>query len=311
MTFSLTLKLLALLILACIIFGCSRKKKSPENLSQWLEVNFPGRYEVVETQIANPLRNLSFKVKKSVVADKTDSLLQVQIGWDKRQPDLDLAGLQIDSLFAEAKTELDKSRELLQWVKTGTPKPISVSVRYGVAYIFVFEEPTPENRRLVLSQLQKVISKWFDKNEQRGLEVHFMEPETYQTEFGNIVPLKMWIRPDIWIRRKTIVSLVVDDTTGFSLEKAEKQWQLSIDSDRALSWVNKAYPQAQNWALKHIKEAHTLSQEGEFYPLKKQLGLNISFPVVYPNTNEEEDTTHYVTGAFFMDGERFEQVKLR
>lgn len=310
MTLSFALKMLALLALACIVFGCSRKKKTPENLAQWLEAHYPGRYEVVETSIADPIRNMSFKAKKSIVCVKGDSLLQIQIAWDKRDANLGLSGFNPDSSFAQAKNELDKSRQLLQWVKAATDKKISVSVRYGVAYIFVFEEPSPENRKLVAAQLAAPVSQWLETTYQQGLAIHFMAPEVYRTEFEDIVPLKVWIRPDIWLKRKMIISLFVEETKDFSTKKAEKLWQLNLHADKILQWTEKAYPIAQNWARSHIKQAHNLSQNARFSLLKNQLGILIEFPVQYANAPEEEEEPDYVSCVYSMDDGQFGQLKI-
>jgi hypothetical protein len=175
-----------------LTFGCFQKKKAAPNLADWLEIHFPGRYEIVDTWTDDVMLNLSFKVKESVIADRSDSLLQIQVKYDKRTADLGLSPGAIDTLFETAKIELADARSLFATSQTAGFQKFSASIRHGDAVVLIFEKPSPENRKRVLPILQKAISDW-PSAKNYGLTVAFMEPDFYQTEFTDIVPLKHWV----------------------------------------------------------------------------------------------------------------------
>lgn len=66
----LLFKIAALALILLIFAYCFRKKNSNPNLKSWLEEQYRGRFVVLDTQMSDPIKNLSFKVKNSVVAEK-------------------------------------------------------------------------------------------------------------------------------------------------------------------------------------------------------------------------------------------------
>lgn len=66
---------LVLIAVSVLILRCTRRETATDTLEYWLEKHFPGRFGLLDTQTEDPIRNLSFQVKRSVVADKSDPLV--------------------------------------------------------------------------------------------------------------------------------------------------------------------------------------------------------------------------------------------
>lgn len=79
------------------------KKKAPDGLDGWLDLYFPDQFKVIYTLTENPIKQLSFSVKNSVLASKSDSLLQIKIRWDKRVVGLGINKVEIDNSLIKAK----------------------------------------------------------------------------------------------------------------------------------------------------------------------------------------------------------------
>ncbi len=300
------IRILLLLAIGLLIFSCTRRKKAPGNISEWLEVHFPGRFDVVDTRTSDPIKNLSFKVKKSVIAEKSDSLLQIELTWDAREPNLGLSVEKIESLLQEAKPALADTRELLSLVKATDLSGASVSVDRGDACVLVFEEPTPEQRKKVLNTLKSVYESWEAAGQNR-LWLIFMEPSVKGIEFAEIVPLVHRVRPDSWQIRHTLVDLIIEPGTDFNVTKLNQQWRFNTNSDRLLAWLDKARPIAEQWASEHLKKKVYFNTQSEYTALEKQLGAELRFPFSY---QENDSIAGYIQGNYLLDANRFENLEV-
>ncbi len=308
----LPIKILALLLFACFIFGCTRKKKTTDSLVGWLEKHFPNRFQILETLVADPVRNLSFKVKNSVVAEKTDSLLQIRIKWDARKPDFGLSPGEIDSLFVQAKLDLAEARSLFDVLKTAGFSKVSASVQQGFAKILIFEEPTLAARRQCAERLKTVFSHWPEASKY-GYWLVFMEPGAFGAEFGDIVPQAFWARPDSWRMRNTLVSQQIRELgQNFDVREIEKNWQFNTESDRLGQWVERARPVAERWAAEHLKKPVSFSTQTEYSILEKKLGAELRFPFSEAaKTDENTEISGHIVGDFLFDKDVFENLRIQ
>ncbi len=291
-----------------LAFGCFRKKKDTPNLADWLEKHFPGRYEIVDTWTDDAIRNLSFKVKESVIADRSDSLLQVLVKYDKRDADLGLSPGEIESRFESAKLELSDARSLFAAFQAIGFQKISVGIRHNIAVVLIFEEPSPEHRKQVLPILQKAISSW-TAAKKYGLKVAFMEPEFFQTEFMEIIPLKHWVRRDRWQSQKMVVSLNLDAGYVFDLKKMGKAWQFNIESDKLLEMLERARPIAQRWAEERFQRKLFVQPISEDAPLHEKLGARLKFSFAETVAENTRAFCH-VEGDYLLDEDVFQNIRL-
>lgn len=303
-------RIVLVFLFGLLIFGCNRRKKAPTGLADWLEMHFPNRFQILESRTVDPIRNLSFKVKKSIVAEKTDTLLQIEVKWDARAPDLGLSPGEIDSLFAQAKPELDDARSLFDALKTAGISKVSASILNGYATVLIFEEPTPAHRERFLNDIKTVFLKWpLHKN--YGIWLVFMEPSAFQTEFGDIVPLGHWVRPDGWQRQKGIISLQFQQHYAFDLEAMGKAWTFNTESDRLGAWVDQARPIAERWATEQLKKPIALKSLSEYESLDKKMGVKIKFAFSdQPKLGEDAPISGYVAGDFLLDKGIFEKLRM-
>jgi hypothetical protein len=306
--FTGALKVLRFLLPGILLLGCSKKEKPPANLTEWLERNFPNRYEVVASHMSDPIRNMSFKVRKSVIADKADTLLQVQVTWDKRDPNLGLSAEDLASRFEAAKKTLANARSLSAALKSAGLAKYSAGIRNGDAVILLYLPPTPKNRKNVLQPLKKAISQW-PAASAHGLGIYFMEPSTFRKEFAEIVPLSYWVSLDNRQARNTILSAHFRDPQLFDPKKGEGIWVLNTESDLLLRWTEQARPVAEKWANTQLKRKIHLLPTSEQEPLRKKLGVRLSFPYAY-GPQETDKAAAYVVGEFLLDKNVFEPLKI-
>lgn len=297
-----------LFLLLCILLsGCSEKDRPPADLSEWLERNFPNRYEVLSTRLSEPIRNLSLKVKKSVVADKADTLLQAQIVWDGRDPNLGLSTGAFASLFEAAKKDLANARILYALLKSAGLAQCSVGILDNDAAILLYIPPVPEKRREILKFVKTAISQWPVANNY-GLSIYFMEPSVFD-EIPEIVPLAHWFSLDNRQARKMILSAHFRDGRLFDPKKGEGNWVLNAESDQMLHWVEQARPVAEKWANAQLKRKVFLLPTFEYEHLRKKLGVRISFPYTY-EPQKTDKAAAYVVGEFLLDKKVFRPLKI-
>lgn len=309
MEIPLVLRILILLAVSVFLFHCVRKKKEPDTLEGWLERHFPYRMKIVDTYTENPIRNLSFSKKKSVVADRSDSLLQILIRWDKREPAIGITKEEVNQLFAKAKTELEDARSLHALLKSSGMEKISTCIHLGDARILLYEQPAPEHRKSILENIKPVLAKW-PPAKRYGLWIEYMEPESYRAEFEDIVPLALWLRADNWLLRNMILSIALAEGYEFDPDKLQKQWQFNTESNRLIKWLEQARPLAQEWAKSHIRKPLVFASEAEYQALEKALGAEFRFPF-YEGAKPPDSSNYsgYILGDYFLDGERFENLR--
>lgn len=300
-----------LLVLGGVLFACTRRKSPPDNLAAWLELHFPGRFEIVDTQTEDPIRNMSFKIKRSVVADKSDPLLQIQLRWDKREPGLGLSPESVDSGFARARPVLADARALLDALKAAGLNRVCAGIRNGDAQVLLFEEPTPEYRKQTLSALKTALGQWPAAG-QYGLTVQFMEPAVWKTEFGDIVPLAHWVRQDSWQTRKTILLLSLSEGDPYEPRAAEQALRINTGSERLGQWADAARPLAERWAAEHLKKPYAFfTNLAQYEAMEQKPGALLGFPFTHSGEAVEgAEIDGYVVGEYGLDSGTYERLRV-
>lgn len=302
--------------------GCSGKRVAKPNLDDWLENHFPGRFQVLSTRSDDPIRSLSFQVKRSVVAEKSDSMVQALLWWDPRKPDLDISAEMVDSAFEGAATRLQDAKALYEALKSNGFENFATSIRRQAA-IFFFVEPTPEQRREILQRSERAIADWpatsnYDK------ELVFMEPEEYGKHFQDIVPLTYWEESSVEHPKNVVFSLECRHDRQFIAADLEWDWKFNTRSRRYDEYSKQAGDAAAAWAEQNLKPPYTMlryrtvESAGPMRVPKQDLALLVfSFPFVNqtietPDQDDWDETVSgYVVVDYNVDAHSIETIKYR
>jgi hypothetical protein len=77
-------KLLTYTLIMFSIFSCFRKKSTPNNIEGWLGQEFPGKYEVLVSNLKMLDIMAQFKgEKRALISEKADPEVQVLLDWQK------------------------------------------------------------------------------------------------------------------------------------------------------------------------------------------------------------------------------------
>lgn len=298
--------------LALFLLGCFRKKNAAPSLAGWLEEHFPGRFQVLGTHIQDPIRNFSFKVKKSVVAERSQPLVQAAFRWDKREPGLGLSAAAVDSAFVQAATELADAQAFHLALKTAGFERISVGIHRGVAQVLIFEEPTPEHRRRSLFWIKNALANW---PASAGYDLHlaYMEPSEHGLHFQEIAPLDYWETPSGHHRERVVFWQSCSQPYEFDPARLEREWQFSHYSKRFGQYSEQARSRAQDWAAEHLKQPCTLLETAEFEQDKQRTTLvKFKFPYTTKSLKDKDlkvEISGYLVLAYDVDKHVFSPVK--
>ncbi|MBK8484639.1 MAG: hypothetical protein IPL31_09935 [Saprospiraceae bacterium] len=309
MGWSILFKIVIAIVICALLVKCIGKKKAPDGLDGWLDLHFPDQFKVIYTLTENPIKLLSFSVKNSVLASKSDSLLQIKIRWDKRLVGLGINKVEIDNSLIKAKAELADTRILLDQLKSSGLQKFSCCIYLGDVRILIFEEPTSNKRAETLKQLLSVLSKWSAASKY-GLVVDFMEAKSFGTEVGDIIPLVHWQQGSPWQRQNSILSIQNEPGYSFNPDTFEKKWQFNTESDRLLKWIDQSRPVALKWAKSHLKKSIELLSEVEYTIQENGMDVQIKFGFTQSSeSTEQSNVDGYIVGIYVFDGDQFENLK--
>lgn len=299
-------------LLVLVFTNCYRMKTNEPTLSDWLEEHYPGRFQVLSTNTTNPIRNLSFKVKKSVVAERSDTLVQALVGWDQRDAELGLTTTQIDHLFANAALEIQDARTLFQKLEAGGFKNMATGIHDKIASVLIFDEPTAERRQENLDRLEKAFADW-SAADKYDKELLFLEPVEYGKHFQEIAPLSFWAQSTGQYMKYVIFQLFCPYTRPFIAEDLKQDWTFNTLSSRFSDYFDQAQKAATTWAQEHLERPVTLQDISENSQDGKDPALMI-FQFSFVNTlSEGENSTEEVDGKimvrFNLDTQSIETVE--
>lgn len=304
-------KIAAVGLLLVFLSACFRKKTSISNLQDWLDKHYPSRFQVLSTSTDDAIRNLSFKVKNSLVAEKSNPLVQVKLKWDKRSPELNLTTGLVDTAFAQAQTYFQDAQDLLRALKThGFEKPV-VSIRNGTASMLLFHEATEEYRQECLTKLETVFHSW-SKTEEYDKEILLLVKAGEASIPGEILPISYFM--DGQYLKQVVYRFQLPYNQDFIAEKVSDNWSFNTASDQFTASYEKAKTSAETWATQHYKPSFFLMDETEFEQLSEK-PLRYQFKFAFTEMKQAEDSTVYVEpDGYFMvdfDMEKSEAIKIK
>lgn len=306
-----------LLLVMFSFFGCFNKKSNPKNITEWLEVNFPGQLTVVDRNQNYDVVDWLFSGKKiALVADQSDPAVQFTITWHKPSGEDKSLGIdlqEVRTLLDSCRAEAAQARTLFTLLKNNGLQQFSVGVIQQAAYILVFAEPTPETRKTITTIIKNTLDAR-PTQPQTSIWIEILEPSAFHTEFEDIVPFAHWKRPGTWHRDKKIMSLDFEWKSGIPVSALLGGWQISTDSERSNGYLHEAYAQAKVWANKNLKKPNTIGPDSSFYiqPTDQDpLAIRFSFPFYNAPVDGEAaaEPAGYVVGLYQTDEKKFINIK--
>jgi len=298
------------------LFSCFGKKK--ENLQSWLDKNFPGQYEIVESR-QRFMEHFQFSKKMTtVVSAKADPDVQFVVYWLKDKEGLNVTREEIEHSFEKSKKEASQARMLFQALAEEGTSKVSVGVVDDAAYFLVYDEPTPDARKKYLTQIQSMLDRR-SAADQTNIFIEFMEDSVYQQEFKDIVPAGYWARIDHYHEDNNTVSIDYSWIPGMKVEKLMTMWAVNTISKRSSLYKAAAYEQALQWAQKNIQGPFYLEPGHYVWSGKNEkepMGMDFDFPYYAskPATDDAEIESlrlGYVSGIYQVDQNLFTKIEKR
>jgi hypothetical protein len=226
------LRIIAVLGLIFMVFRCTRKSKGMDGLEAWLENAFPGRFVILQTNMADPIKNLSFKVKNSIIAERSDSLVQIQLKWDKREKDLGLVSSEIAQLAERAQQQIREVKDFGNHLKKAGLTTFAYCTQHSDLVVLYFVEPTPQNRLNSLKTLEKAIKQW-PEGANYSLSLFLIEPQRRdEVRLDGIFGMDHWINYKHEIVKKSTVYVKAPDMgENFQSTVLNQEWELCLDND--------------------------------------------------------------------------------
>jgi hypothetical protein len=242
------------------LFGCFQKKEKKNDLSSWLETNFPGQLVVVNNVVNLDPMNLFIKEKNTILADKNDPEVQIKVTWFKKEAGLGLNVAEVQSSLDNARKDVKAARMIFDALKKNGLEKFSVGVIDMAAYLLLYEEPSAELRKSNLIKILAALDALQDHT-QTSIWVEWMEPSAYQQEFKDIIPFGYWQRGDSYHDRNKILGLDFEWSPGLKADILNTGWAVSIKSNRSLTYQAEAYNAASIWAAKHLPAPYYLEKD--------------------------------------------------
>jgi hypothetical protein len=306
----------SMIFLIFSLFGCFQKKKQPENLGDWLEINFPGQLVVVNNIVNLDLKNLYYKKKETIVADKNDPEVQIKVTWFKNENDLDLSKEEIQTAWEKSKNEVAAARALFSALHEKGLEKISVGVIDMAAYILIFEDPTPPVRKKYLEQILATLDARHDTT-QTSIWIECMEDSAYGEEFKDIIPYGYWKRGGTLHEDQKIMSLDFEWAPGLKIDNLMTGWAINTMSERSSIYMNEAYTTASAWASKNLPSPFYLEPAqmvrigpDEDDPLA--IGYDFPYYASKPDTTDVESQLEplgYISVSYQTDQKVFTKIK--
>lgn len=297
--------------LVILLFTQCRKKNQTPNITNWLEKEYPNRFEVLDTYTDDIIRNLSFSIKHSIVAEKSNPMVQAKLHWNANFEDLKLTKGIVDSAFINAKSDYEDAQTLYKILHNHVLKDVSVSIKSGIAMVLIFAEPTPEHRQMSLNILEKCFAQW-QKSAEYDINVSYLEPSEKNKAFKEIVPLLYWSQSYSEFQRNMLYWTFCPLPERFSAKKLAHNWRLNTGSNRFMVRVESARKEAQTWASEHLKRPFTILDTVEFDQSYKNINLvNLKFPLAYKGEiGKTIEIDGYISMDYEVERNTFGRIKL-
>jgi hypothetical protein len=297
------------------LFSCFRKKTAPETIGAWLEQQFPGRFEVLVSNLKMLDILAQYKgEKRAIVADKADPEVQFFLNWQKGVDGLGLDTPTVNQAHERAKMQVADARALFHLLQDNGLEKFSVGVVDGAAIVQVFGEPIPALREQTLGIIQTALQKQPGKSP-TIVFIELLEPSAYHTEYQNIIPRGHWEAGTGWQKANKIMALQAERSAGRWTTQA---WEISPESKRSMQYQEAAFQQARAWADNNLPKPFFMDDTHPFgfdsSPQSKGMKnapiIRYSFPYFDKSPADDAEPAGYVTGIYDLDKQVFGDVQV-
>ena len=243
-------KLLTCTLIMFSIFGCFRKKTSPNNIEAWLGQEFPGRFEVLVSNLKMIDVMAQFEGRKqALIAEKSDPEVQMLLDWQKDTASLGLDPKAVSRMFEYARECKEKSLDFYKLLKTRGLEKCAVAYYDQRIIMLVFEEPGLEMRERTLAAVKQALDAWIKLPGGSGY-IQFMEPAAYGSKFQNFIPHGHFKVENAWQEENSILSTQFEWKENLNLTGLN--WVINPVSKRETQYQEDAFEQAKAWADKNL-----------------------------------------------------------
>jgi hypothetical protein len=304
-------------LLMLSIFSCFRKKSPPNNIESWLELHFPGQFEVMVSNLKMLDVMAQFKGEKQVLlADKSDPEVQFLLNWQKNTVDFGLVPEQVKQAHEYAKNTVSDARSLHKLLKNNHLEKFSVGVIDQAAYIQVFLEPTPAARKQTLELVKAVLDARSEQPQTR-IFLELMEEASYQSEFKDIIPQGHWKTGRIWQDEHKIMALHFEWSNALKLSDKTCRWELNPMSKRGKTYTEFSRQQAMVWAEKNLPKPYFMPSNRPYsYDIPETAEPSIRYEFPFYDQELSAEASHldpepkgYVVGNYAFDQKVFSQLR--
>jgi len=290
--------------------GCFRKKSDPLSLESWMDKNFPGEFTIVDSRVSDLIGNLSFKVKKSVVAEVADPMVQMIVEWDKRAPDLGLSPEDVRKAHENARKYLEAAKTLRSALSEVGLQSFATGCYRGVAHVLLFAEPNAEQRQHDFILVAKGIEKWQNPN---NYSIHVAFSDEQAAEYKDIYLAAYWAQNSAALLPHFTWE-IKGETAILKDGDAANAWELNTASNLFGIHTGAAREQMMKWAETNMKKSVILLSTIEVEQDKKQhTRFNMRFPYVFGEANQESESSEeeiagYLVGDYDVEASKLEHI---
>lgn len=264
------------------LFRCGRKKaEAITAAAAWLEANFPGQFELLQTKSNATWVRYVPSEYKILLSAKADRDIQFLLLWDKAQENGGLRPEDVSTALARATREIGQARQLLALLKTHGLDQASVGVSLHLADVMIYADPAPAKRETLLRALQAALTAWSETRHQH-IKVFFMEEKSFGEAFQQFVPEPLIHATNAWKQANELYALDVDWSAAPTLAQLSRALTVNTHGRRSDVYRQEAYRLAVDWAGQHLKKPVILqADDGVEYSLDQHDGLAIRFRFPY------------------------------
>jgi hypothetical protein len=312
----------------CLLaYGCFEPQKPPENVSAWIVQKFHGQLEVKNAWIKMP-EAYSIPTDgmwQALVVDKSNPEVQFLLIWKEKTPDF---GLNVDDVQAQyeyAQEIITKGEAVCQWMEEAGVPPCAINFDGTNINLFVFAEPSPENRTQIITRARPVLERYIQHTCCWTIRISLLEPAGYRQKFQVYAPKGVFYTDLEWIKAQTILTTSLNWDYWNKSPDEIPRWELNSQSDRcSTEYLASARLQALTWAKTHLPASIVL-EPGKSIPFEFQKnpdantqaparntpGLRFAFPYFETKAVSTEQPKGYITGVYFPDDQSFTTIRMQ
>lgn len=311
--------LLVVVLIALTLFGCFRKKTpGKKNVDSELELLFPGKFQVLNSNLKVLDIKAQFKGEKlAVIGDKADPEVQFLLDWQKGTESAGFDSSTVIAAHERAKKEVAQARELFKPLKANGLENFSIGIIHDILCLQVFAEPTPKQRAHTLEVLKSVVPASPDGAYSR-CSIELLEPAEFHHRYQDIIPAGHWQTEAGVQGEEKILTLNFEVGAGMDIPALMRHWEINTGAKRLSQIQDAAFKTAQTWAEKNLPKPVFMAAE-DYVSIKTlesdDPAIRFGFPYYDKNLsaeeklNSENEAKGYVTGIYYFDRKEFTSLK--